>query len=29
MGMFDPPSSDLDFIVQMTSQQELTYARHF
>jgi len=28
-AMFVPPSSDLDFIVQMTGQQELTYARHF
>jgi predicted nucleotidyltransferase len=28
-GLFDPASSDLDFIVQMTGQQEPGYARRF
>jgi len=28
-GLFDPASSDLDFIVQMAGQQEPGYARRF
>jgi hypothetical protein len=28
-GLFNAASSDLDFIVQMTGQQELADARHF
>ena len=28
-GLFDPASSDLDFIVQMTGQREPGYARRF
>jgi len=28
-GLFDPVSSDLDFIVQMTGQREPGYARRF
>ena len=28
-GLFDPASSDLDFIVQMTGQKEPGYARRF
>ena len=28
-GLFDPASSDLDFIVQMTCQREPGYARRF
>jgi predicted nucleotidyltransferase len=28
-GLFDAASSDLNLIMEMTGQQELTYARHF
>jgi hypothetical protein len=28
-AMFVPPSSDLDFIVQMTGQQEQVFGWHF
>jgi hypothetical protein len=28
-GLFDAASSDLNFIMQMTGQQESGYARHF